>query len=515
MTRLRPYLLPLAVVVVVGAIVAALVLVLERDRSTAAAPEPTGEKGPAGLERFYGQQPEWTDCGDDDARCAWIEVPLDYAEPIGKTIRLRAREIPATGDDVQGHVVVNPGGPGGAALDFAGQVAAVLDDDVRETYGVVGVDPRGVGSSEPALDCLTDAELDAWTQVDSTPDDDAEVEALREASLDFGRGCVDRSGALASHVSTVEAARDLDVVRAVLGDDELTYYGASYGTSLGSTYAALFPQKAARLVLDGAIAPDLTPAEGALGQNEGFQRALTAYLEDCVADDCPLGDDVESAEQTLGDAIEELDAKPLKVGDRELTQTQAFYGVATPLYGEQNWPILTAALGQLLDGNGAGLLQLSDFYFDRGPDGRYASNSAESFRAISCLDATGEPAPSPDEAERLADQLREVSPVFGPFFAGDSSGCEGWPARSEAAQAELDVAAPGAPPILVVGTTRDPATPYEWSQRLADALDSGVLLTREGDGHTALGQGNECIDDAIATFLLDGEAPKDGTVCEE
>lgn len=514
MTRLRPYLLPIAVLVLVGALVAAVVIVMERDRTSAAAPVPTGENGPAGLERFYGQEPEWTDC-DGDARCAWIEVPLDYAEPAGETIRLRAREVPATSDDVQGRIVVNPGGPGGSALGFADQVASTLPDDVRDRYGVVGVDPRGVGSSEPALDCLTDAELDDWTSVDATPDDEAEQEALRKASLAFGRGCVERSGALASHVSTVEAARDLDVVRAVLGDDELTYYGASYGTSLGSTYAALFPQKAGRLVLDGAVAPDLTVAEGALGQNEGFQRALTAYLKDCVRDDCPLGDDVESAEQVLGETIEALDSDPLEVGDRELTQTRAFYGIATPLYGEQNWPLLTVALGQLLKGNGGGLLQLSDFYFDRSPDGSYASNSAEAFRAVSCLDASGEPAPTPAEVEQVTAQLSEVSPVFGPFFAGDSSGCEDWPARSEAAQQELDVAAPGAPPILVVGTTRDPATPYEWSQRLAEALDSGVLLTREGDGHTALGQGNECIDDAVATFLLDGEAPDDGTVCEE
>jgi pimeloyl-ACP methyl ester carboxylesterase len=512
-TRLRPYLIPLLALAVVAAIVAAVVVTIDRDEPAASAPKPTGEQAPAGLERFYGQEPTWRDC-EDDARCAWVEVPLDYADPAGETIRLRVREVPATGDPV-GRIVVNPGGPGGSGVDFATQAASSLGSAVREQYGVVGVDPRGVGRSEPALDCLDDEGLDAWVATDQTPDDDVELARLEEADQRFGRGCVERSGALASHVTTVEAARDMDVVRAVLGDDELSYYGASYGTALGATYAALFPDRVGRLVLDGAVAPDLTVVESAAGQNEGFQRALEAYLQDCVRDDCPLGDDVAEAQRTIGEVLDGLDEQPLKVGRRELTQTQGFYGIAVTLYGKENWPYLTQALEQVLDDDGSLLLSLSDFYFDRDADGSYTTNGTEAFQAISCLDASGQPAPSDAEVAAATRQFREVSPVFGDFFSAGLDTCEGWAATSRAPAQVTDVAAVGAAPILVVGTTRDPATPYEWSQRLADALDSGVLLTREGDGHTAVGMDNDCVDDAVAAYFVDGTVPDDGTVCEE
>ncbi len=513
MSRLRPYLFPVLAVVVVALLCALVVVVAQRgDDPTAEAPTGTGESGPAGLERFYSQQPEWDDC-DDGNLCTWVEVPLDYEQPDGETLRLRVLDVPATGE-AEGRIVVNPGGPGGSGVDFATQIASAFGDDVRERYDVVGVDPRGVGASEPAVDCLDDAGMDAWIATDATPDDDAEREALDAANRTFGEGCVQRSGELADHVTTEEAARDLDVVRAVLGDETLSYYGASYGTQLGATYADLFPDKVGRLVLDGAVDPALPPVEGAAGQNQGFQRALTAYLEDCTSgDECPLGDDVDAAQQELGDLVEALDADPIRVGDRELTQTQAIYGVAVTLYDRASWPYLTQALDALRQGRGDVLLMLSDLYFERGADGSYASNSQEAFTAISCLDATGAAPLSDDEVVAATQRFRDVSPVFGDFFAAGLNSCQDWPATTDTPQ--QPPTATGADPILVIGTTRDPATPYEWAESLAEQLDSGVLLTREGDGHTALASGNGCITDAVAAYYLDGDVPGDGTVCEE
>lgn len=502
----------IAGVVVVVAVVAALAvigLVRGLPEDTSDEPQATGESGPDGLAEFYTQELSWEDCGE--GRCTRVEVPVDYAEPDGATTELAVKRIPADGDGDR-RLFVNPGGPGGSAIEFADYLVTLLGDEVRETYDVVGVDPRGVGESTP-LACLPDERFDAFVAADPTPDDEAELTRLRELTTELGEACRAEGGELAAHVSTEEAARDMDVVRALLGAESFDWFGASYGTQLGATYATVFPETVGRMVLDGAVDPSLDGAEAALGQATGFQRALEAYVEDCVADDeCPLGSDPREAIERIDGLLSDLDADPLVVGERELTEGLAFYGIAVTLYDRATWPVLTQGLRSALDDDGSVLLQLSDLYFQRGPDGGYPSNIGEVIYAVSCLDVDGEE-PTISQVRDRVEEFTDVSPVFGPALAWGTLACADWPIEATSPQVEID--AEGAGPILVVGTTRDPATPYEWSEALAEQLASGVLLTREGDGHTAYGSGNDCIDDAVDGYLVDGTVPDDGTVCPE
>ena len=476
-------------------------------------PEPVASGAPQELERFYSQEVSWEDCGED--RCASIEVPVDYEQPDGEVTELRLRRIAATGDGGRG-LFVNPGGPGGSAIDFAGSAAGMLPDAVRDQFDVVGVDPRGVGESSP-IDCLDDAEFDDYVAGPVVPDEDymGLVDELREETRAFGEGCRERSGELTQHVSTAEAARDMDIARALMGAEEMDWFGASYGTQLGATYATLFPDRVGRMVLDGAVDPSETGVEGSLGQAKGFQKALEAYVEDCVGqDDCPLRDDPDAAIDELVAFFDMLGEEPLptSLGDRLMTQGHAFYGIAVTLYDRETWSILTQALGAAFKNDGSMLLALSDAYFQRQQDGSYSGNIGEANPVINCLDQSDRP--TIEDAEGLVDEFTEASRVFGPAMAWGVVSCTDL--GLEAINPQVDIDAAGAPPILVIGTTGDPATPYENAGKLADQLgeDVGVLLTREGEGHTAYSSGNGCITDAVDAFLADGEVPEDGLTCE-
>lgn len=501
----RPVIAALAGFLVVALVAGAVSVIFLND---APDPTPTGEPAPTGLERFYDQEVEWTDCRD--ARCTTVEVPVDYDDPSGETLRLAVRRVPAKGDGGSA-IFTNPGGPGGAAQGFAGYIGASLPDDLRETYDVIGVDPRGIGASRP-LECLSDEQFDDFIDTDPDPDDEAGVAALSRSVRDLGLACEKNSSALAAHVSTEETARDHDVVRAVLGQEKMNWFGFSYGTQLGATYAELFPEKVGRMVLDGAVDVSLSAAEQGLGQAGGFQQALEAYLRSCVAkDSCPVGSSVEEASATIARLMSDLSDEPLEAGDRELTQGRAFYGIAMSLYARETWPLLTSALKGLTQGDPTAMLALSDAYFDREPDGTFADNSGQAIYAVNCLDE--DDAPDAAETKALLPEFRRVSPVFGAALGWGVMACHDWPI--DATHPQQAVRAEGAPPILVVGTTRDPATPYAWSEAMAEQLESGVLLTREGDGHTAYTSGNECIQDAVNAYFRTGKPPKDGTVCKE
>jgi pimeloyl-ACP methyl ester carboxylesterase len=463
---------------------------------------------PDGLSRFYAQRPEWSTCGDD-WQCAKVEVPLDYAEPDGQAIRLavnrRAADEP---DRWRGALLVNPGGPGVAGTSYAKLVLPRLGD-ITDTYDLVGFDPRGVGDSA-GLDCISDDTLDDYLGADGSPDTSAEVTGFVSRQKGLADSCRRRSGALLGHVSTVEAARDMDIVRHVVGDPDLHYFGASYGTLLGATYADLFPERVGRMVLDGAVDPTVGGAGLALAQAEGFETALQAYLADCVpGGDCPLGATVREANANLAELMDRIDREPLPGdGDRELTPGWAFYALALPLYAEDLWPLLDQALGAAVSGDGGPLLRLADLYVSRSSDG-YVDDRMEAFVAISCLDNPR----ARTVAEVRADlpRFEAVSEVFGAAFAWSTMGCLGWPVRAADPIPRIDAA--GAGPILVIGTTRDPATPYAWSQALADQLASGVLLTHDGDGHGAFGQGDGCVDGAVVGYLTRGTLPRAGTTC--
>ncbi|WP_432561555.1 alpha/beta hydrolase [Kineococcus sp. SYSU DK003] len=475
--------------------------------AAAVAGEPASDPAMA---RFYDQRLQWADCSGG-FECSQLTVPVDHADPAGATTTLavvRSRTS-ATGDDRLGSVVLNPGGPGASGVEYARTAESVLSADVRDHFDVVGFDPRGVGGSNP-LRCLTDAQVDTFLSTDPTPDDPAEVQALSEQTTSLGLGC-QQAGELAAHVDTRSVAKDMDVLRAALGDDKLNYLGKSYGTYLGAWYAEQFPQRVGRFVLDGALDPQLTGEEVNAGQAAGFEVALRAYVQGCLdGDDCPLTGGVDDGVAQVRQFLDSLDADPLPTGtDRELVQGLGYFAVAWPLYSRSAWPRLSAALTRAFAGDGSAMLALADAYSHRGTDGRYLDNSSTAIYAVNCLDR--------DDAETLPQvqdtvtHLAAQSPTFGPFLAWAGLACANWPiapvGEARAVHAE------GAGPILVVGTTRDPATPYAWAQSLAAELSSGTLLTYDGDGHTAYRTGSRCIDSAVDAYLVSGEEPDADTTC--
>jgi pimeloyl-ACP methyl ester carboxylesterase len=465
---------------------------------------------PAALSGYYGQRLDWKAC-DSGFECAGFKVPLDYDRPEGGDVTLAVARKTATGGTRHlGSLLLNPGGPGGSAVDYLEAVAAGYDSGVRAAYDLVGLDPRGVGRSAPVA-CLTGPRMDAYTATDITPDNRAETDALVAADKEFAAACKDRSGAVLAHVSTVEAARDMDVLRALLGDDKLHYLGKSYGTYLGATYAGLFPARVGRMVLDGAMDPSLDARAGNRTQAGGFETAWTAFAKDCAGrDDCPLGRTPQQVGQGLTDLFARLDAKPLPTAaGRPLTEAQATTGVIEAMYAEFLWPQLRTALHGAESGDGTALLQLSDDYYERAADGSYPNLMAAN-TAVNCLDL---PAPfaSPAEASAAVADFEQASPHFGRDMAWMALACAYWPERPTGAP--HTVRAAGAAPIVVVGTTRDPATPYAWARSLAGQLESGRLLTYNGDGHTAYGRRNACVDGAVNRYLLGGDAPAKGTSC--
>lgn len=463
------------------------------------------------LQDYYEQELDWSECGEE-RECAQLTVPLSYDDPAGDTIELSVLRAPATNpSEREGSLVVNPGGPGGSGVEYARLADFIVSDQVRPVYDIVGFDPRGVGESAP-ITCIGDDELDEFLSADPTPDDENEAEETAQISEDFADACESNAGALLAHVSTVDAAKDMDILRAALKEPQLDFMGKSYGTFLGATYAGLYPDKVGAFVLDGAIDPSLTGEEMGLGQAEGFERATRAYVENCVSqDECILGDSVEAGLQRLTDFLDGLDADPLPVsGDdvTELTEGWGSLGIVAAMYDERFWGVLTGALEQAFNGDGSGLMRLANTYADRNADGTYNGNMMQVIYAVNCLDRPGDGDGTTDE--ETVEAFEEVAPTWGRYLSA-SGPCAFWPVEGEGDPEEISAA--GSEPILVVGTTRDPATPYEWSEGLAQQLENGTLLTYEGDGHTAYTRSNECIDDAVDAYLLEGTVPEDGTTC--
>ncbi|MFD3941261.1 alpha/beta hydrolase [Streptomyces sp. NPDC058579] len=475
-------------------------------RTAPATPDPA-------LRSFYAQKLTWRDCGVPSFQCATLRAPLDYANPAAGEIELGVSRVAAGGPGKRlGSLLVNPGGPGGSAVGYLQGYAGIgYPAAVRAQYDMVAVDPRGVARSEP-VECLTGPQMDTFTQVDQTPDDGSETTALTSAFKGFAAGCAKRSGEVLPHVSTVETARDMDILRAVLGDEKLTYVGASYGTFLGATYAELFAGRVGRLVLDGAMDPSLPAIDLARDQTAGFETAFRAFAADCVQKpDCPLGTgSVDAASDNLKDFFRKVDAEPVPTGEsRELGESLATTGVIAAMYDEAAWPQLREALTRAMGGEGSGLLALADSYYERETDGTY-TNLMFANTAVNCLDLpaayTG-----PADVEKAVPSFEKASPVFGEGLAWAALNCAYWPVAPTGRPHRIT--AEGAAPIVVVGTTRDPATPYKWAQSLASQLSSGTLLTYEGDGHTAYGRGSDCVDSAINTYLLTGTPPTTAKRC--
>ncbi|MFC8921218.1 alpha/beta hydrolase [Cellulosimicrobium sp. NPDC057127] len=478
------------------------------EAATSGTAQGTGETGPEGFEEFYGQTLAWEDCGSG-WECTTARAPLSWDDPGAGEIELALKRLPASGERI-GSLLTNPGGPGASGVDFVGDAASMFGEPVKEAYDLVGFDPRGVGGSS-AVTCFDDARKDESLSKDFA-DDAAGREAMVAELAAWAQACEENTGPLLGQVDTQSAARDMDMLRAVLGDEKLAYLGYSYGTQLGATYAGLFPDKVGRLVLDGAIDTALTADEVSEQQAVGFENALRAYVEDCQAGpSCPLRGDVDAGMEQVRTLLDQAKQNPLPTTSaRRVTQTLAFYGIAVTLYNDLSWPALTQALTEAFtEGTGTMLLYLADVYNDRNPDGSFATNSTEAFRAVNCLDDRQDSDPAAMEAQR--ERLEAEAPTMGSFFAYGGLTCVDWP--YPAVEQEFDVAASGAAPIVVIGTTNDPATPYVWAEGLAKTLDSGVLVTYEGEGHTAYGRSNACVGDAVDAYLVEGTVPEDGLVC--
>jgi len=471
---------------------------------------PEGARGPdRALDRYYRQKVTWEDCRTGD-QCTRIEVPLDYAKPEGRSIELSVIKVPAAEKKQRvGSLVVNPGGPGGSGVNYAANASAYFGSEIRNAFDIIGFDPRGVGESTP-VDCLPDGQVDELVATDPDPDTSAEIRTADGLLADLGKGCVERSGALASHISTVEAAKDIDVLRAVLGDARLSYFGASYGTFLGATYADQFPDRVGRMVLDGAIDPSVSTLRMNLVQAHGFEVALRAYVGHCVGQGrCFLGRTVDEGTQRIRKLLDDVERRPLPgSGRRELTAGNAVYGIWAPLYNEDYWSILDNALEAALGGNGAPLLALSDAYTSRGPDG-YLDNSLEALYAVNCLDHDDSIAAT--DVPRYVDRFEKASPTFGAIFAYGLASCASWPIHTGRVPEPLR--AEGSRPIIVIGTTRDPATPLAWARALAGQLDNAVLVRRDGDGHTGYHAGNQCVDRVVESYLVSGKVPQEEVDC--
>jgi pimeloyl-ACP methyl ester carboxylesterase len=465
----------------------------------------------ADLEAYYTQALAWQRC--QKFECADLRVPLDYSDPAAGDITLKLLRVKARDQkDRIGSLVVNPGGPGASGINYATGADRIVGAPVRKYFDVVGFDPRGVGRSEP-VDCLSDGELDRFLGTDPTPDDQGEQQDLLDEAKAMASGCETRSAELLPHVSTVDAVKDMDVLRAALGDRQLNYLGKSYGTLLGSTYADLFPERVGRFVLDGVVPPDLTSAESSEGQARGFELATRTYVQDCVDEGgCILGDSVDAGMKWIRDFLDQVDREPLPTGDLavpELNEAWASLGLGAALYDQGMWGFLTDALAEARSGSGASLMALANTYARREPGGGYTGNIMEAIFAVNCLDRPE--SPDIETYAANAEAFSEVAPTWGRFLAWGSLPCGVWPVKSTGKPHKI--AAEGSNTIVVVGTTRDPATIYEWSKRLRDQLSNAVLVSYDGDGHTAYKRSNACVDKALDSWYVQGKVPKDGLTC--
>jgi len=482
---------------------------------------------PKGLESFYGQKVEWYDCvataGVEKSaektgfQCAKVTVPLDYSQPDGQTIEIAMKKHLATGSVRQGTLFMNPGGPGGSGVDNVGAMATTTFAGVQSAYDIIGFDPRGVGSST-AITCSTDAEAKAMEGVSPVDAAGAPVAFEKRATVMSERfkqleaDCASRTKPteLLDHVDTVSVARDLDILRALSGDQKLNYAGFSYGTYLGATYAELFPANTGRLVLDGALDPSLSYSERRQGQARGFERALRNYVAWCQSgQSCPLTGGTDAGVQQIGDVFTSANQSPVPSSDpnRPVTGEEMKRIVGFILYfPESSWSAVSEALAQVINEHDASAFRAMADQIAAQPQVNAGANIG-----INCLDYRVEGNMATWTAQ--SKELERIAPRFATVTEAGDLGCQAW--GHTGTQPSKALHAKGAAPILVIGTTGDPATPHEWAVALADQLESGQLLTWEGNGHVAYSNPGHgpCVTQAVDTYLLTGTMPKKGLTC--
>jgi pimeloyl-ACP methyl ester carboxylesterase len=445
-------------------------------------------------------------------QCGRIAVPVDYSKPAGSVADIAMIRFPATGDKI-GSLIVNPGGPGESGIEAAAGMIDTLPKEIRQRFDLVGFDPRGVGSSSPELWCNSDADNDrlrADPEVDYSPAGIAHIESETKA---FIQRCVDKMGKdFLANIGTASVAKDLDAIRAAVGDDKLTYLGYSYGTRIGSAYAEEFPQNVRAMILDGAVDPNEDPVEGDIKQAKAFQDAFNAFATDCAKDaSCPLGTDPAKAVDVYKTMVDPLVQNPAPTKDpRGLAYSDAIVGTIMALYSPSLWHHLTKGLTELKSGNGDTMLALADMYMRRDAQGHY-TNATDARVAVNCVDQPPltDPVKVVDEDRRM----REVAPFmsYGQFTGhAPMPTCAFWPVPPTSKPHAIS--APDLPPTLVVSTTGDPATPYQAGVDLAKQLKGG-LLTFDGTQHTVVFQGNQCVDQYATAYLINGTMPPPDAKC--
>lgn len=465
----------------------------------------------AALLPYYGQRLVWEPCATDGFDCTTVTAPLDWADPSQGELALAVIRHRASGGAPIGSLLVNPGGPGASGLGFIrDSLEFGVGKSAVQAFDVVGFDPRGVGEST-AVVCYDAAGMDDYlfTVPENPRGSEAWTQELLDAHRGFAEACDENSPGLLPYLTTQNSARDLDLLRAVLGDAKLNYLGYSYGSFLGATYAELFPDRVGRLVLDGAIDPTTTLLDVSTFQTVGFESALRAYMSDCLTtSECPFRGDVDAALADVSALLASVDARPLRASDGRLLGADTLLtAIIYAMYAPVNWPYLSMAFGEALQGNPDIAFLLADTYYSR-EDGVYLDNQTEAFRSYNCMDY---PRGGDPEAEAAAQALVEAeAPTFAPYWQGPDP-CDAW--LYEPTGVREPLTAEGAPPILVIGTTNDPATPYDWAVALADQLSSGILITRVGEGHTGFNKGNACVDDAVNAYLIDGVVPGGDLTC--
>lgn len=494
-------------------------LVLTGCSSTTSAPFPTATNDASTL--------DWQNCNDGspgDFQCATLKVPIDYSdETLGQfdiaVIRFRS---PNQNNRI-GSLVINPGGPGVSGIEYTRSAEYIFSPDVLERYDIVGFDPRGIGASSP-IECLTDAEQDVLFASDPKPDNEAEYGQALIDTQSFIDKCVAKTANLA-HFSTADAARDMDLLREGLGEPKLNYMGFSYGTYLGTLYAQQFPENVGRFVLDGAIDPSIPSAQQSLIQAVAFDTALAHFITDCMKQkNCPLP--VNATPAFFTELFNKVAAQPLttKQSDgnpRQITEGLVTIGTASALYDDASgWPQLRTAISQALQGDGTGFAKLADGYNGRRPDGGFIDNQNDANIIINCLD--WQESRSNDTIRAAATKFAKAAPVFGPYVAYSGITCNLLKATIKSTQLTPDSKQESQPqikktatPILIIGTTQDPATPYAWAKALSTYIPGSRLITLQGEGHTGYGRGSACTDNAVDAYLITGRAPTKNLICRQ
>lgn len=461
---------------------------------------------------YFDQALDWEAC-EFDAECAVIRAPLDWNDIEGlRDIELAVVRHLATGV-AQGSLFVNPGGPGASGFDFvAGSVNRAVGPRLRESFDIVGWDPRGVNRSSSVSCASSDDALDYFFfgDLDSAPGTPEWEQELLDESIRFGQECSENSGELLEFVDTQSTVLDLDLLRHLVGDSELNYLGYSYGTLIGALYIDTFPERVGRMVLDGPVDPAASQFDLVLNQHRGFENALTAYFESCGQEgSCPFDGTLTERLESVSALYDRLASDPLRHDDGRVLDDSTFRtAMVTALYSRESWGYLTSLFAEVSAGETTTAMLLVDFYYDR-IDGVYQDNSMEAFIAINCLDYPVESDKAVLQAQ--ANQLLEAAPYTArPKGYGDLV-CQNWPFPPRLVKGPVEGA--GAKPVLILGTTGDPATPYNWSVSLAEQLENAVLLTYVGEGHLAYDEGDPCINDRVEDYFLTGEIPVDGIRC--